>query len=80
MNNYNRCVVDTENEFTYDGFRFKISEEVKEYEVHKKSGTIYDYTNEAEMSEVYVVSDEYGFTFFNQVLEEIPLMYVEMIS
>lgn len=59
--------VNTENEFTYMNLKFVISEDVEEYKVYNKAGTVKDYTNEAYMEQILVVVDKEGILkFYNQ--------------
>ena len=55
------CIVDTENEFEYDGVRYKISKDVKEYSpTPTRLGVLYD------MDRIYVVPHDGKLNFFTQ--------------
>lgn len=59
--------VNTDNEFTYMNLKFIISEDVEEYKVYNKAGTVKDYTNEAYMEQILVVVSKDGvLKFYNQ--------------
>ncbi|UUV46949.1 hypothetical protein [Bacillus phage vB_BanS-Thrax5] len=59
--------VNTDNEFTYMNLKFIISDNVEEYKVYNKAGTVKDYTNEAYMEQILVVvSSEGVLKFYNQ--------------
>ncbi|MFQ3543627.1 hypothetical protein Q7A53_06030 [Halobacillus rhizosphaerae] len=76
------CIVNTENEFVFLGHKFLIDEEVKEYIVHNKAGSVEDYTNEAHMEEILVVvEDESGrLSFYNQNYDKIENNLVHVKS
>lgn len=58
------CIVDTENEFSFDGNTYLISNDVEEYRVYNKSGEVEDYTNEAYMDKILAVNYLDGVTLF----------------
>ena len=69
---YQWCYVNTDNEFKFMDGVFKISEDVTEYKVYKKAGTVEDFTNEAFMEEILVVVDENDtLKFYNQNFDHI---------
>jgi len=72
--------VNTENEFTYMNLKFVISENVEEYKVYNKAGTIKDYTNEAYMEQILVVVDQEGLLkFYNQNYEYIEPQNIRIL-
>lgn len=72
------CYVNTENEFTFMGKTFVISEDVEEYKVHNKAGTVEDYTNEAYMEEILIAIDsDNKLRFYNQNYDEIDPKYIK---
>ncbi|MER2009359.1 MAG: hypothetical protein ABS939_18060 [Psychrobacillus sp.] len=61
------CYVNTDNKFTFMNQVFTINEEVEDYKVYNKAGSVEDYTNEAYMEEILVVIDKENILkFYNQ--------------
>lgn len=52
------CYVNTENEFSFMGKVFVISDTVTQYRVINKAGEVEDYTNESFMEEIMVAVDQ----------------------
>lgn len=72
--------VNTENEFTYMNLKFVISEDVEEYKVYNKAGTIKDYTNEAYMEQILVVvGKDNRLKFYNQNYEYIEPQHIRIL-
>lgn len=73
------CYVNTENEFTFVNQTFVISEEVGDYKVYQKAGTVDDYTNEAYMDSVLVaINSLNSLSFYNQNYDEIENSLVQV--
>lgn len=72
---YQRCVVDINNKFYYNGYGYVIDESVKQYVVlnkPKKVGNVMnDWTNEAAMSTILVVDSGDELRFFDENLVEV---------
>ncbi|PGO60699.1 hypothetical protein [Priestia megaterium] len=66
------CYVDTDNRFKFLGLDFAIDQSVDEYKVHKKAGTVTDYTNEAYMEQILgVLTKDNTIKFYNQNYDEV---------
>jgi hypothetical protein len=75
------CYVNTDNEFTFMNQTFVIDENVEDYKVYNKAGTVEDYTNEAYMEDILVVIDNEGILkFYNQNYDEVDSNLVEVIA
>lgn len=77
------CVVDTENEFTFESDRYVIDRKVKQYEVLNKAvktnGEYNNFTNSAPMSSILVVDDGEELKFFDENFVEISNDLIKMI-
>lgn len=61
------CYVNTDNEFNFMSETFVIDENVEQYKVHNKAGTVENYTNESYMEEILVVIDkDRNLSFYDQ--------------
>lgn len=68
------CVVDTENEFAFNGYEFRIHNTVKQYAVKDKG-----ISNEAEMDSILCIDDEDSIRFFDQNLKELNESVVDLL-
>lgn len=73
------CYVNTDNEFTFMDKVFVINEDVEEYKVHNKAGSVEDYTNEAYMEEILVsVNNDNQIRFYNQNYDLVDGRFVKI--
>lgn len=74
------CYVNTENEFIFMDKKYIISEEVEDYKVYNKAGSVYDYTNEAYMEEILATIDNSNnLIFYNQNYDYIDSRLVSVV-
>lgn len=76
------CLVDIDNVFEYEGMKYKISEEVEQYEVKNKyikGVNELNYTNEAKMTHVMVCDNGDEIWFMDEKRCEIPDEYVTCV-
>lgn len=72
------CYVNTENEFVFMGSVFVI-DDIEDYKVYNKAGTIEDYTNEAYMEEILAIIDKNNLLkFYNQNYDPIETNYIKV--
>lgn len=65
------CVVDTENVFEFEGNKYKISEDVKQYKVRAKKPKYDDYKLDYQMDQILVYEQDDNLFFFDQNINQI---------
>lgn len=71
--------VNTDNEFMFMGNTFIINNNVEEYKVHNKAGTVEDFTNEAYMDEILIsIDNNNSLKFYNQNYDEVDSTLIKI--
>lgn len=79
------CTVDTDNYFFFEGDKYEISQDIKEYRVKNKAvldenGEYNDYTNDSMMDKIVISVEDYSVTFLDQNLMRIDSSKVRVVK